>query len=259
MQTNYNDPASAIEGFLADLGFSDIVSRAMGANVAQVSTLTVDAATNSTLYEMVVNGVPIQYTSDASATIGEIHAGLLAAAQASLFLSGDITFGGVSPNLTVTAVTAGVPFTLTEAHADLSIAATTPNVSSNPIPFGRGLASSGPGTSSLPSLTGFLFDGISVMKHKTRANASGLAQFEDGETVPNLRKGRIWVKSESIITAVSNPVYLRHTANGSVNVPGQFRIDADTANADLIASTQAQWVTTTTAINQLAVLSINLP
>jgi len=259
MQTNYEDLATAVEGGIADLGFMHKASRTAGTNVAQVATVTVDAATNTTLYTVVVNGVPVTYTSDGSATVGEIHAGLLAAGQANSFLAGQVTFSGASPDLIITADEAGVPFTATEADADLSLVATTPNTTSSPILFGRGLAQvlTDAEKVSYPSLTGFLFAGISIQSQIARPNDDGIAKYEDGTSIPTLTQGRIWVLAEDVISSLDDSVYLRHTANGAVNIAGRFRTDADTARADQIAN--ARWLSLTTAVNQLALLEINMP
>ncbi len=258
-QLNYDDLSAAVEGGIADIGFMHKASKTAGANVAQVATVTVDAATNATLYTVIVNGVLVTYTSDASATIAEIHAGLLAAGIANSFLSGVVTFSGASPNLVITADVAGVPFTATEADADLSLVATTANTTSSPILFGRGLAQvlTDAEKISLPSLTGFLFAGVSVQSQVVTPNDDGIAKYENGVAVPVLTKGRIWVLAEDAVTSLDDSVYLRHTANGAVNVSGRFRTDADTARADQISN--ARWLSLTTAINQLAVLEINMP
>ena len=260
MQTNYDNLAAAVEGAIADTGY-DIhkASKTAGANVAQVDTFTVDAATNTSLYTVTVNGVPVSYTSDGTATIGEIHAGLLAAGQGESNLSGVVTFSGASPDLIITADSAGVPFTATETHADLSRVATTVNTTASPILFGRGLAQNLTDAAliALPSATGFLFSGISMQSQVATPNDDGIAKYEDGVAVPVMTKGRIWVLAEDAITSLADSVYLRHTANGAVNVAGRFRTDADTARADQIAN--ARWLTLTTAVNQLAVLEINMP
>lgn len=259
-QLEYEDLSAAVEGAMADIGYDQFrASRTAGTNVAQVATVTVDAASDSTLYTVIVNGVPITFTSDATATIAEIHAGLLAAGQANSFLAGAITFSGSSPDLVITADEAGVPMTVTESDADLSLVATTANVTASPILFGRGLAQhlTDADRITLPSLTGFLFSGVSLQSQIARPNDDGIAKYEDGVTIPVLTKGRIWVLAEDAITSMADDVYLRHTANGAVNVPGRFRTDADTAKADQISN--ARWLSLTTAINQLAVLEFNMP
>ncbi len=129
--------------------------------------------------------------------------------------------------------------------------------SSSIVLFGQGLAVVGPDESAQPSATGFVFEGVALKVNLPLNNATGLAQYDANKAISVLRKGRVWVKSESIITnIITNGVFLRHTVNGAL-IPGQFRIDADTARADQI--TTARWLTTTAAINQLALLEFNIP
>lgn len=92
----------------------------------------------------------------------------------------------------------------------------------------------------LPAATGAPLAGITVHKHGTEdATDNGLAQGETGEI---LTSGRIWVLPEQAVTPAS-AVYWRHTAGaGTV---GKFRVDADTANADLVAN--ARWLTSAAA------------
>ena len=125
------------------------------------------------------------------------------------------------------------------------------------IPFGRGLVTAGVDKSALPSATGFVFDGVAIMKHKAQTNADNEAQYEANEAISTLRKGRVWVLAEEAVTSVDDPVYLRHTANAGTTAPGRFRISADTARADQI--TNARWLTTTTGADELALLEINTP
>lgn len=258
MQLNYDDLAAAVEGGLADIGFMTKVSKTAGASVAQVDTITVDTAVNSTAYAFTVNGHTITFTSDGTATLSEIQAGLVAAGQSVSYLGGVVTFGGVSPDITITADTAGVPVTTVEADANLSLVATTPNTTSSPIPFGRGLMQvlTDAEKIALPNLTGFMLAGVSMQSQQYTDN-DGDAEYRDGVAVSTLTKGRIWVKPEDVISSLDDAVYLRHTANGAVNLPGRFRTDADTAKADQI--TNAKWLTLTTGANQLAILEINLP
>lgn len=66
-------------------------------------------ATNSTLYQMRINGTLVEYTSDASATITEIIAGLKAAIDA---LSLDITVSDQTTYMRILANTAGAFFSV---------------------------------------------------------------------------------------------------------------------------------------------------
>ena len=123
------------------------------------------------------------------------------------------------------------------------------------IAFGLGLVQTAvAGQAALPSATGFTFEGISVQTNKPTSNATGEAQYEIGEEITVLRKGRIWVYVETAV-AVNDDVFLRHTVNGAL-LAGDFRTDADTARADQI--TNARFITATTAAG-LAMVEINLP
>lgn len=141
------------------------------------------------------------------------------------------------------------------AQADIGIGDNVGRVALVDIEFGLGLIQTAvAGQAALPSATGFVFEGISVQTNKPTLNATGEALYQQGEEITVKRKGRIWVYTE-VATAVNDPVFLRHTVNAAL-VPGDFRIDADTARADQILN--ARWITATTAAG-LAVLEINLP
>jgi len=71
-----------------------------------------------------------------------------------------------------------------------------------------------------------------------------------------LRQGTMWVISEDVVNP-SLPVYIRHTTDASGTVIGGFRGSAATGAA--LAARGFRWVSTTTAVNSLAKLEINLP
>lgn len=128
-------------------------------------------------------------------------------------------------------------------------------VSDEIIQFGIGLQVEVTGLVTLPSAAGDQFQGIAMMKHKAPPNSTGISQYEIGQAIPVLRKGRIWVQAEEAV----NPtlaVFLRHTVNGG-DVPGDFRTDLDTAAAFDI-SAFAKWISVTTAAG-LAILEVNFP
>lgn len=139
--------------------------------------------------------------------------------------------------------------------ADIAFSDKVSRVAAADIGFGVGLVQTAvEGQTALPSATGFVFEGVSVQTNKPVQNATGEAQYDAGEEITVLRKGRIWVYAE-VAVAVNDPVFLRHTVNGAL-VPGDFRNDADTARADQI--TNARWITATTAAG-LAQIEINIP
>lgn len=122
------------------------------------------------------------------------------------------------------------------------------------IAFGVGVAIASTGLVAVPAATGFKFEGITIQKHKSTPNSTGVAQYDIGEAISVLRKGRIYVNAEQAVDPTV-AVFLRHTVNAALT-PGDFRTDADTAKADQI--TNAKWVSKITAAG-LAILEINMP
>jgi hypothetical protein len=131
---------------------------------------------------------------------------------------------------------------------------TSPASPRRPYPSGFGLAILSTGLVAVPSSTGFTFVGIARQKHKSTPNSTAVAQYDIGEAISIVRKGRIWVESEQAVNPTLS-VFLRHTVNSAL-VPGNFRVDADTAKADQI--TNAKWVSVTTGAG-LAILEVNQP
>lgn len=128
-------------------------------------------------------------------------------------------------------------------------------VSDEIIQFGIGIQVETSGLVTLPSASGDQFFGIVMQKHKAIPNVGGVAQFEIGQAIPILKKGRIWVTAEEAINP-TDPVFLRHTDNAG-DVAGDFRTDLDTANA-FDVSAYCKWVSVTTAAG-LAIVEVNFP
>jgi len=118
--------------------------------------------------------------------------------------------------------------------------------------FGKGLQALTGGGVLLPAAVTNIFAGITVMNNNAVQNATGLAGFAIGQAIPLLRRGRIWVQSEQAV----NPtlaVFWKAVVSGF----GDFRVDADTANAKDI-SAFAKWISVTTGAG-LAILELNYP
>ena len=99
--------------------------------VAQVNTITPTASNNAT-YTVTINTKDITYTADASATVAEITAGLVALLNASTEPEfAEVTWADGTTVLTGTADTAGKPFTQTSSSSAgaLTTSTTTANVS----------------------------------------------------------------------------------------------------------------------------------
>lgn len=131
---------------------------------------------------------------------------------------------------------------------------------STDVPFGKGLVEGvGAGNSELPSASGQIFDGVALHTHSSSATLAGVRLYIAGEAISLLRRGRVWVKSEDVITinsiaSLTSPVYLRHTANGAGKIPGNFLTTADSSKAT--ALTNCKWLTETTVVNDIALLEI---
>lgn len=138
MQLRYSDPMVAgRQGLLySSSGSSDTVTKLNDApRAAQVQTITVDTAANSTTYTQYLNGVTLTYTTDSSATTTEAATALAAAITAEPLLNGDVTATSATNVVTVTARNAGTAFTITAA-AHFTVATTTANAASASVPFG---------------------------------------------------------------------------------------------------------------------------
>ena len=232
-----------------------------------VYTWTEDTANVvGTQLKAIINGVETHLAADSTVVATETAA-FLVLLQAEGEHTGVITFtAGGAGEIIATAAVAGVPFSITWVNETLmgvpgtpvlASAATTANVTGNPIPFGRGVIEGAtPPLGVLPSVTGFLFAGIARHKAKVAPNDGTGAKYEAGEAISVVRKGRVWVLAEDVITLTSD-VYLRHTLGAADQLPGRFRTDADGSDADQISN--ARWVSITSGANELAQLEINIP
>jgi hypothetical protein len=144
---NYN-LISAEPGFagqVVDARSAVVTSRTNGGAVAQVSTVTVDSASASTLYtlDVTINGVAtsLSYTSDGTPTTTEIAAGLEAELDASPVVSGLIAASSSSNVLTLTAKIANQAFSLamSAGASDITIATGTAASGAASIYPGRGV------------------------------------------------------------------------------------------------------------------------
>jgi len=88
----------------------------------------------------------------------------------------------------------------------------------------------------------------------TDPETQAAASFRQNENMEIVRKGRIWVTVEEAVV-YGDPVFFRHTVNGPL-VPGGWRNDADTTNADAVPEAI---FASTAAIDTVALIEINLP
>ncbi|KKL05800.1 hypothetical protein LCGC14_2602410, partial [marine sediment metagenome] len=233
------------------------------ANVA-ASTYSWAEQTGNTIgtqFKFIIDGRELLYASSSATVLTERDA-LLALLQADTLFALEVAFAALSTDaLTITALVAGNPHTITfqnengvgDAGTDATeaLVATTANVTGEPIPFGRGLArNTADDIAVLPSATAFVFEGISVNRAKGRPKdtsvsppVTGDAVYNGDEAVPVLRKGRIYVRPETAVTVASG-VFLRHTVESgdATHSPGRFRGTDVGAEVDEITQ-GARWIT----------------
>lgn len=144
MQTTYSRTLPAgRSGMPADAGFADDVSLINDdPRAAQVSTVTVDTATNSATYTFVCNGVTVTYTADSSTSKTEIRDGLTAAFNAEPLLTGSVTADADTTDVvTLTARNGGTGFTVSTTDANLTVATSTANAAASAVLFGAPIIS----------------------------------------------------------------------------------------------------------------------
>ena len=218
-----------------------------------------------TQFKLTINGYSFQYAA-ASTSIETERDALLVLLQADTILDDSVAFDESGTTIiTVTALTAGTPFTMTYSNTSpkgavgvgtVTFTTTTANVTGSPINFGRGIAQGSTArAANLPTATGFVFLGVARHSHKEQDLTTGVNRYVDGDTLPVIRKGRVWVPVEEAVT-LTDDVYLRHTANGS-DTPGGWRTDSDSSNADQVSN--ARWATAQSTIGGLAQLEIHMP
>lgn len=133
---------------------------------------------------------------------------------------------------------------------------------STAIPVGRGVVfdASNSDTSTtavkLPSATGQKFMGIAVI-NPTIQEIDGAMTYVTGNEVVVVESCPlgVWVTATEAVTP-ADPVYMQHTTN-SGRLPGTFRKDSDSSNADLVDGANLRWAGSFGA--GLARLTIGLP
>jgi hypothetical protein len=82
--------------------------------------------------------------------------------------------------------------------------------------------------------------------------------YAAGDPMPILKCGVIWVIVEEVVSPLS-PVFVRFAAGAGGTALGAFRASADTATAVQVPSQIMSYESTTTAVNQLVKLRVNIP
>ena len=132
---------------------------------------------------------------------------------------------------------------------------TRANAYGDTIPFGVFVTKgANEGEAVLPDATGEV-TGLVGLGVVGRSNMQPQGEgYADGDPMPIIKKGRVWVPVEDAVTAES-AAFVRFVAAGAEQL-GAFRSDAD--GTDAVALPGAKFVTDAIA-GELALLDINLP
>lgn len=217
---------------------------------AQVSTITVNAASNATAYEVELSAdgevfARVAYTSDASATEAEIADGLAAAIVADYIAASIVTpvSDGVSV-VTLTARSVGEEFGVSVNSADLAVAASTPATDGTEIGFGLAVYVTN-GIATLTKPTGNLEDvleGVSVYNRDTQARVPGRSQnaYDIKRDVLVGRTVRCAVEGGD--DAVRRGQIFVGVATAGATELGKFYTSDDGANRDALPLSSGYWI-----------------
>jgi hypothetical protein len=276
MQTSFSStPPVAIAGMFADSGPKDMISRVNAAK--QLYSVVVTTEYNSQIFTVTIDGTAYAYTADDSATKKEIADGLKALIEAG---DDDVTVTSFTTSeaddslyiennsfeteitVTITNPANGV-LTLTELvdHEDA-------------IQFGAVVVNDDRQTADaldgallqcrLPRLaTDFssrhvLGVALADVSKVTRSTAP-YGGYSPGESVPIMRKGRIWMSVEDVASVGEGGlVYVRHIASGTEQL-GAIRAVDDGADTEALDAQQAKFTGQKITASSLAVVEWNLP
>lgn len=276
MQTSYaNNPGVAFAGLLFDTGSKDIISRI--ANARQLFSVVVTTEYNSQDFTVTIDGTAYTYTSDGSATKIEIAAGLQA-----LIDAGDHAIDATEAF--TTSETDDSFYIQASGYEDSELVVTITNPANGvltlaelvdyeqEVPFGVVVvddqADSVDGNTgkrigcALPRLSADVTSrrvlGVAIADaSKITTATSPYGGYAAGQSVPILRKGRIWMEVEDVASVVMGGlVYVRSTAT-SPELLGAIRAADDGSDTDPIDSNAAQF--TGQVSGDLAVVEWNLP
>ncbi|ALF52244.1 hypothetical protein ACX27_04265 [Nostoc piscinale CENA21] len=221
--------------------------------VRQVNTVTVGTAANSTAYGLIIDGILIDYTSDATATATEIRDGLIAAVNLTGVGVAAIATGAGTFTLT------GYPgasfdATILGGGSGYAIASTTAAANSSAIGFGLAVAratSDPENVGRLPTSDLQRFLGVTLHNHKQQlynpSEGQYKAEYRHTEPMAVVQLGSVWVAVESAVTLDSS-VYVRVSADGSLDKIGGF---TGTSGSGVILLQGAKWITGGTEIAEL--------
>jgi hypothetical protein len=237
---NVLSPVSAVEPIPVGLGTAKVIGQDLqvrlphqGIVAAQASTAL--SAANSTV--VTLNGIaltPVVYATSNAATLTALAA--LIAAQP--FIASATSNG--TDTITISA-DQGYAVTATFVTSSGSAVTWTSTYTNDNVFYGVAL---------------YIQNKMNLLGPQ---GSNGAAPYYQGDAVPVLTRGRVYVLIEDGASVTSDsPVYWRFIPTLANPQVGGFRGDSDGGTCLLLSSSQVRWITSATAGN-LAVLDINQP
>lgn len=265
MQLSYNEsPANAYPGLIADAGVRDVISKV--ACSRQLEQVVVTTEANSENFTITINGTAYTYASDTAATKAEITAGLKALIDAGgepVEVTDDLT-----DTLLIESTDHDAGFTISVSDGATGVLTLTSLVSQEQaVPFGTWVCYDervGVGACRLPRVSGDVTNrklwGIAIADaSKVTRSSSPEGGYSAGQTVPIIKKGRVWVTVEDVNTvAPGGLVYVRFVASGSEQL-GASRAADDGSDTDPVPNAAAVFTGKVDVANNLAEIDLNLP
>lgn len=206
-------------------------------NTAKVMTATVVYAATQTI-TAVINGVPIAVATNTDAPTTRND--LVTAINASAFVNTEVVAApGAGNTLTITALVAGVDFTLTGSGTGASditpIAVTVANSAEQPMDAGLFVKRGSTPGQILKLATGdALANIVGLVEHRHEGaeleDLANSAQYKAHSQVPYGYRGEYVVEFEDAVAAGATP-FVRITPSGANQITGKLRSDADGGNA----------------------------
>lgn len=251
-QTSMSDePTRAYPGLMFDSAYTDNISRIVSTQQTELVTI---AGNDDGTFTIVIDSVTEATYTAASNTDVEIAADLLADLQNSANSISATAPSNTTIAITMTDVTktADSVFVVNSDNTSSDITIAQQVAQSQEIPYGvlvvvDPLAASTGVQCRLPRATGEITGGTDLgisIGDSSYPNDSGTG-YADNKSVPIMRKGRIWVRTEDIC-AEGGAVFVRFTDPQTGYGLGSFRSDAD--GSDAVALPGARyWLTSAAA------------
>lgn len=265
MQLSYSEqPANAFAGLISDAGVRDVISKI--AATRQLEKVVVTTAANSEIFTITINGNAYAYTSDSSGTKTEITAGLKALIDAGG--EGVTVTDDTTDTLTIESDSFDDGFTITVTNPATGVLTLTHLVAQeDPIGFGKVVCYDervGVGACRLPrvaaDVTSRYLWGVAIADaSKLTRTSSPQGGYSAGQSVPILKKGRIWMAVEDVASVVPGGlVYVRYVATAPEEL-GAIRAADDGSDTDPVANAAAVFTGKKITALGLAEVEWNLP